>query len=215
MKLNQFCPSPEYRKLAPKCKKLARSTLLAKNYSYNPTKKEWKCRKNVVEECDILVEVIQWSQKNNTFCEHGLFAEELLTESKTLPEFTYSYFIKSKTTHDRGSRISGIELFASYCRYADISIIGSLSEFVAKNSLLVKRLYDLLANGVSCVRKRARIFGKLCSSVFIGWDLKDDDESKPLTVNLTVGRIQINSSWMKPTHPSYRHSNAGIRGDIT
>ncbi len=193
--------SKAYKKSAKYCKNKAKNYLFDQNLSYNPSKEIWKYNRQTIDYEIVYLDLLQWSRENNTFREHGLFVEEVLTDVMTDPNFTGPSYLKSKIVRKRGNRISGKLLFLEYCRHTGIKIIGSIEEFTIKNNHIVKKFYDYLAKCLTSldIIKRARIFGKLFSSVFVGIDLKDDapthHSSPPSNVpNLSVEPLNIPDS---------------------
>ena len=176
-----FETSKAYKKSAKNCKNAAKNYLLNKVLSYNPSKEIWKYNKQTIDYEIVYMDLLQWSRMTNSFREHGLFVEEVLADVMTDPNFTGLSYIKSKIVRKRGNRISGKHLFSVYCRHTGIKIIGSIEEFTIKNNHIVKKFYDYLAKHFPnlSIIKRARIFGKLFSSVFIGIDLRTEDVVEP------------------------------------
>ena len=76
---------------------------------------------------------------------------------------------------NRNRRIAGKFLFQNWARAVGIEITGKLEDFMARHSLLVNRFYNEIAAGYECCKKQARIAGKVLRSVFIGWELRDED----------------------------------------
>ena len=56
-----------------------------------------------------------------------------------------------------------------------VSTPGELEMYMRRHSLVVRRFYDEVAAGYECCKKRARIAGKVLRSVFIGWELRNED----------------------------------------
>ena len=195
-----------YCKQAKTCKKAVKLYLISEHYSYNNIKKQWKIGKQTVDYETIYITVLQWSRTNNRFREHGLFTEEILAEVIKDPDFTCHSCIKSNIIRRRGSRISGKEIFLVFCKHTGIEIIGTIDEFIAKNSHIVKKFYDYLAKYFPYVSllKRARIFGKLCSSVFVGLALRDDQDTDETTPSSTVTNIGITPSKISLSPPKYK-----------
>lgn len=165
----------------------ALNVLTTENYSYNIVSGEWKIDKTPVEECDVIEAVILWARKNTHIHEKGVFAEAVVKKAKQMPEFTHASFVTRCTARDRGKRIAGKHLFAAWCKTVDIEIKGTLEDFIRKNSLLVSKFYNYLANGMISVKKRARIFGELASSVFIGLALKEENDTQAVS-NIETAR---------------------------
>jgi hypothetical protein len=201
-----------YQKHAKACKKAVKTDLLAQGYTYHPTKKRWKCGKKKIDHETMLVGVIKWSRTNSPFKEHGLFAHAVLKDLTKDPDFTASSYIKSRIIQKRGNRISGKEVFFEYCKLTGIEIIGTVEEFAAKNSHKVKKIYDHLAGCFPyiSISKRARIFGKLFSSVFIGIALRGDTETRsvspmlstPSNLGMEPPKIQDPTACYKTPHSS-------------
>jgi len=181
-------PTYSYQKHVKASKKAVKIYLLTQGYTYNPAKKRWKCGKKKIDHETMLVGVIIWSRANSPFKEHGLFAQETLKDLIKDPDFTARSYIESQVIQKRGNRISGKEVFAEYCKLTGIEIIGTVEDFAAKNSHKLKQFYDRLAGCFPYVSisKRARIFGKLFSSVFIGIALRGDTETRSVSPLLSI-----------------------------
>ena len=173
--------SKNYKKSVISSKKSAKKYLLYRGYSYNLFNRCWKCDKRSVDYETIFLDLLQWSRANNQFREHGLFAKQVLSEIPQDPDFTGSAYIKSRIVRQRGSRVSGKRLFSAFCKDAGIEIIGTIEAFMVRNNHIVKRFYDYLANHLPnvTITKCARIFSKLCSSVFSGIALRTKDAVEP------------------------------------
>ena len=172
------------------------NALIVENYSFDVISQTWKCGKIPVEEWNIQEFVILWAREHTTIRDKGVFAIEMVNAAKIQPEITYQSFTKKCTARNRCSRLIGKHLFAAWCKATGILIEGSLESFMIRNSLLVKRFYDLLANGMSCVKKRARVLGGLASNVFIGWALcEEEDEEEVIAISsLSEVFVQMISS---------------------
>ena len=165
--------------------KAVTNALIAENYSFDITSQTWKCGKIPVEEWNIQEFVILWAREHTTIRDKGVFAVEMVNAAKIQPEITYQSFTKKCTARNRCSRLIGKHLFAAWCKATSIHIEGSLESFMIRNSLLVKRFYDLLANGMNCIKKRARVFGGLASNVFVGWALREDSEEEEGVIEIS------------------------------
>ena len=144
------------------------------NYSFDPSRNAWFSGKKQITDEDVLVHLIQYAKSHN-IPDAGAWAESTLTKAKTTPELTTSAFMKTRMVRNRNRRIAGKYLFQNWARAVGIDIIGKLEEFMARNSLLVNRFYNMIASGYECCKKQARIAGRVMRSVFIGWDLRDED----------------------------------------
>ena len=167
------------------------NALIAENYSFDVISQTWKCGKIPVEEWNIQEFIILWAREHTTIRDKGVFAVEMVTAAKIQPEITYQSFTKKCTARNRCSRLIGKHLFAAWCKATGILIEGSLESFMIRNSLLVKRFYDLLANGMNCIKKRARIFGGLASNVFIGWALREDEEEEEVIATSSPSEVFV------------------------
>ena len=83
--------------------------------------------------------------------------------------------MKTRMVRNRNRRIAGKFLFQNWARAVGIEITGKLEDFMARHSLLVSRFYNEIAAGYECCKKQARIAGRVMRSVFIGWELRDED----------------------------------------
>lgn len=173
--------SKNYKKSIISSKKAAKKYLMDRGYSYKPFNHRWKCDKRSVDYETIYLDLLQWSRANNQFREHGLFAEQVLSEISQDPDFTGSSYIKSCIVRERGNRVSGKRLFSTFCKDVGIEIIGTIEAFMVKNNHIVRKFYDFLANHLPniSISKCSRIFGKLCSSVFFGIALKTENLVEP------------------------------------
>ena len=167
------------------------NALIAENYSFDVISQTWKCGKIPVEEWNIQEFIILWAREHTTIRDKGVFAVEMVNAAKIQPEITYQSFTKKCTARNRCSRLIGKHLFAAWCKATGILIEGSLESFMIRNSLLVKRFYDLLANGMNCIKKRARIFGGLASNVFIGWALREDEEEEEVIATSSPSEVFV------------------------
>ena len=177
----------------------ALNVLVSEKYSYNPVTQVWKRGKEVVDEgYDVLACIIRWARDHTTVRDKGAFGYTVLESAKISPELTVSSFSKQRTVRNRNKRIAGKHLFRAWCAAVDVAIVGSLEDFMRRNSLLVKRFYDCLANGMNCVKKRARILGALAASVFFGWDIIDEEEERK---SPSASQPQVEFADPSPSHP--------------
>ena len=89
--------------------------------------------------------------------------------------------MKARMIRNRNRRIAGKFLFQNWARAVGIEIpteTGELEMYMRRHSLVVRRFYDEVAAGYDCCKKRARIAGEVLRSVFIGWELRDEDMEK-------------------------------------
>jgi len=150
------------------------TTLRNANYSFDPVRNAWNCGKNPVDEEEVLVHLIRYA-KSKGVTDAGEWAGAALNEAKTTPELTTAGFVKAHMVRNRNRRIAGKHLFQNWARAVGIEITGKLEDFMARNSLLVNRFYNEIAAGYECCKKQARIAGRVMRSVFIGWELRDED----------------------------------------
>jgi len=122
----------------------------------------------------VLVYLIRYARAGN-ITDAGEWAESALIKAKSAPELTTRAFVKERMVRNRNRRIAGKHLFANWTRAVGIEITGKLEDFMARNSLLVNRFYNEIAAGYECCKKQARIAGRVMRSVFIGWELRDED----------------------------------------
>ena len=150
------------------------------NYSFDIRRNTWfKGRKSVSEE-DVLIYLIRYAKSQN-IRNAGEWAENALESAKSDPEITTSVFMKARMVRNRNRRIAGKYLFLNWTRAVGIEIpdgIGELEMYMRRHSLIVRRFYDEIAAGYECCKKRARIAGEVLRSVFIGWELRDEDIEK-------------------------------------
>ena len=152
-------------------------TLKEGNYSFDIRWNTWyKGRKSVSEE-DVLIHLIHYAKSQN-IRNAGEWAETALESAKSDPEITTGAFIKARMVRNRNRRIAGKYLFQNWACAVGIAIPdgpGELESFMRRHSLIVRRFYDEIAAGYNCCKKRARIAGQVLRSVFIGWELRDED----------------------------------------
>ena len=89
--------------------------------------------------------------------------------------------MKARMVRNRNRRIAGKFLFQNWARAVGITIPdgdGELEMYMRRHSLIVRRFYYEVAAGYECCKKRARVAGEVLRSVFIGWELRDDDMEK-------------------------------------
>ena len=144
------------------------------NYSFDASKNAWKCGKKPVDEEEVLIHLIRYAKSQN-IPNAGEWAESVLSEAKTMPEITTGAFMKARMVRNRNRRIAGKYLFQNWASAVGIEITGKLEDFMRRNSLLVNRFYNMIAAGYECCKKQARIAGRVMRSVFIGWELRDED----------------------------------------
>jgi len=149
-------------------------TLQNAKYSFDSARNAWFCGKKPVGEEEVLVYLIRYARARN-ITDAGAWAESALAEAKSAPELTARAFVKERMVRNRNRRIAGKHLFAKWARAVGIEITGKLEDFMARNSLLVNRFYNEIAAGYECCKKQARIAGRVMRSVFIGWELRDED----------------------------------------
>jgi len=143
-------------------------------YSFDASRNAWFCGKKPVNEEEVLVHLIRYAKSQN-ITDAGEWAGAAISEAKTTPELTTAGFVKAHMIRNRNRRIAGKYLFQNWARAVGIEITGRLEDFMARNSLLVNRFYNEIAAGYECCKKQARIAGRVMRSVFIGWELRDED----------------------------------------
>ena len=152
-------------------------TLREAKYSFDSRRNVWfKGRKSVSEE-EVLIHLIHYAKSQN-LRNAGEWAESALESAKSDPEITTGAFMKSRMVRNRNRRIAGKYLFLNWTRAIGIEIPdgeGELEMYMRRHSLVVRRFYDEVAAGYDCCKKRARIAGKVLRSVFIGWELREED----------------------------------------
>ena len=152
-------------------------TLKEANYSFDSVRNTWiKGRKSVSEE-EVLIRLIRFA-KAEGIKDAGEWAETALESAKSDPEITTGAFVKSRMVRNRNRRIAGKFLFQNWARAVGIEIpdgTGELEMYMRRHSLIVRRFYDEIAAGYNCCKKRARIAGQVLRSVFIGWELREEN----------------------------------------
>ena len=146
-------------------------------YSFDSVRNAWFCGRKPVSEEDVLIHLIQYAKSQNIH-NAGEWAESALESVKSDPEITTSAFMKARMIRNRNRRIAGKFLFQNWARAVGIEIpneTGELEMYMRRHSLVVRRFYDEIAAGYDCCKKRARIASKVLRSVFIGWELRDED----------------------------------------
>lgn len=149
-------------------------TLKEAKYSFNTARNAWFCGKKPVDEEEVLIYLIKYAKSQN-IQNAGEYASSALEKAKAAPELTTGAFMKTRMVRNRNRRIAGKYLFQNWTRAVGIEITGKLEDFMARNSLLVNRFYNEIAAGYECCKKQARITGRVMRSVFIGWELRDED----------------------------------------
>ena len=149
-------------------------TLKEAKYSFDTARNAWFCGRKPVSEEAVLIFLIQYAKSQN-IRNAGEWAESALESAKSDPEITTSAFMKARMIRNRNRRIAGKYLFQNWARAVGIEITGKLEDFMARHSLLVNRFYNEIAAGYECCKKQARIAGRVMRSVFIGWELRDED----------------------------------------
>jgi len=144
------------------------------NYSFDPARDTWFCGKKTVDEEDVQIYLIRYAKSENIE-NAGEYAEYGVRKAKNTPEITTSAFMKTRMVRNRNRRIAGKYLFEKWCIMVKIEIIGGLEDFMRRNSLLVNRFYNEIAAGYECCKRQARIAGRVMRSVFIGWELRDEE----------------------------------------
>ena len=143
-------------------------------YSFNPARNAWFCGKKPVNEEEVLIYLIRFAKSQN-IQNAGEYAADALEKARAAPELTTRAFMRARMIRNRNRRIAGKYLFQNWARAVGIEITGKLEDFMARNSLLVNRFYNEIAAGYECCKKQARIAGRVMRSVFIGWELRDED----------------------------------------
>ena len=149
-------------------------TLKAANYSFDHVQNAWFCGKKPVDEEEVLIHLIRFAKSQN-IQNAGEYAAAALEKARAAPELTTRAFMKTRMVRNRNRRTAGKYLFLNWTRAVGIEITGRLEDFMARNSLLVNRFYNEIAAGYECCKKQARIAGRVMRSVFIGWELRDED----------------------------------------
>ena len=154
-------------------------TLKEAKYSFDPARNVWICGRKPVPEEDVLIHLIRYA-KSQDIRNAGDWAETALESAKSDPEITAGAFMKAHMVRNRNRnrRIAGKFLFQNWARAVGIEIpteTGELEMYMRRHSLVVRRFYDEVAAGYECCKKRARIAGKILRSVFIGWELREED----------------------------------------
>ena len=149
-------------------------TLKEAKYSFDHVLNAWFCGRKPVSEEAVLIYLIQYAKSQN-IRNAGEWAESALESAKSDPETTTGAFMKTRMIRNRNRRIAGKFLFQNWARAVGIEITGKLEDFMARHSLLVNRFYNEIAAGYECCKKQARIAGRVMRSVFIGWELRDED----------------------------------------
>ena len=152
-------------------------TLKEAKYSFNAVRNAWFCGRKPVDEEDVLIHLIRYAKSQN-ISNAGEWAESALESAKSDPEITAVRFMKTRMIRNRNRRIAGKYLFRNWASLVGIEIpdgTGELEMYMRRHSLIVRRFYDEVAAGYECCKKRARIAGKVLRSVFIGWELRDED----------------------------------------
>ena len=149
-------------------------TLKEAKYSFDHVRNAWFCGRKPVTEEAVLIFLIQYAKSQN-IRNAGEWAESALESAKSDPEITTGAFMKTRMVRNRNRRIAGKFLFQNWARAVGIEITGKLEDFMARHSLLVSRFYNEIAAGYECCKKQARIAGRVMRSVFIGWELRDED----------------------------------------
>ncbi len=127
---------------------------------------------------NVLIHLIQYAKSQNIH-NAGEWAESALESAKSDPEITTSAFMKARMIRNRNRRIAGKFLFQNWARAVGIEIpegARELEMYMRRHSLVVRRFYDEVAAGYECCKKRARIAGEVLRSVFIGWELRDEEK---------------------------------------
>jgi len=143
-------------------------------YSFDSSRNAWFCGKKPIEEEEVLIHLIRYAKSQNIEWA-GEWAKSELETAKMTPELTTARFVKAHMVRNRNRRIAGKYLFLRWAKEVGIEIVGKLDDFMRKNSLIVNRFYNEIAAGYECCRKQARAAGRVMRSVFIGWDLRDED----------------------------------------
>ena len=146
-------------------------------YSFDSIRSTWFKGKKPIQEEEVLIHLIKYAKSEN-IKDAGDWAEMELESAKSDPEITTTAFVKSRMVRNRNRRIAGKYLFQNWARAVGIEIpdgTGELEMYMRRHSLIVRRFYDEVAAGYECCKKRARIAGQVLRSVFIGWELRDED----------------------------------------
>ena len=149
-------------------------------YSFDTARNAWFCGRKPVTEEAVLIFLIQYAKSQN-IRNAGEWAESALESAKSDPEITTSAFMKARMVRNRNRRIAGKYLFQNWARAVGIEIpteTAELEMYMRRHSLIVRKFYDEVAAGYECCKKRARIAGRVMRSVFIGWELRDEDTEK-------------------------------------
>ena len=152
-------------------------TLKEAKYSFDTARNAWYCGRKPVSEEDVLIHLIRYAKSQN-IRNAGEWAESALESAKSDPEITTSAFMKARMIRNRNRRTAGKYLFLNWARAVGITIPdggGELEMYMRRHSLIVRRFYDEIAAGYDCCKKRARIAGQVLRSVFVGWELRDED----------------------------------------
>ena len=155
-------------------------TLKEAKYSFDHVRNAWFCGRKPVTEEAVLIYLIQYAKSQN-IRNAGEWAESALESAKSDPEITTGAFMRARMVRNRNRRIAGKFLFQNWARAVGIEIpteTGELEMYMRRHSLIVRRFYDEIAAGYECCKKRARIAGRVMRSVFIGWELRDEDTEK-------------------------------------
>ena len=179
-------------------------TLKEGKYSFDSSRNTWICGRKPIDEEDVLIYLIRYAKSQN-IRNAGEWAESALESAKSDPEITTSAFMKARMVRNRNRRIAGKYLFLNWARAVGITIPdggGELEMYMRRHSLVVRRFYDEIAAGYNCCKKRARIAGKVLRSVFIGWELRDEDTD-------AADRAQRRAP--KPVPPPPLPINAGLQ----
>ena len=183
----------------PKTEQNTTKALKEAKYSFDHVKNVWYCGKKPATEEDVLIFLIQFAKARN-IPNAGEYASTALTEAKTDPEITTRAFMRARMVRNRNRRIAGKYLFQNWTRAVGIEITGKLEDFMARNSLLVNRFYNEIAAGYECCKKQARIAGRVMRSVFIGWELRNEDED-----------VYTPQTTTRPQNPHTEAYNEGLR----
>ena len=170
-------------------------------YSFDSVRNTWFCGRKIVPVEDVLIYLIRYAKSQN-IRNAGEWAESALESAKSDPEITTGAFMKARMIRNRNRRIAGKFLFLNWARGVGIAIpegTGELEMYMRRHSLVVRRFYDEVAAGYNCCKKRARIAGQVLRSVFIGWELRDEDTE------------MVNRKPPKPVPPPPPPVNTGLR----
>ena len=155
-------------------------TLKEAKYSFDAVNSVWYCGKKPADEEEVLIHLIRFAKSQN-IQNAGEYAAAALEKAKAAPELTTRAFMRARMIRNRNRRTAGKYLFLNWTRAVGIEITGKLEDFMARNSLLVNRFYNEIAAGYECCKKQARIAGRVMRSVFIGWELRDEDADVYIT----------------------------------